>query len=629
MFAVIPKSRLARKLIFLMVSISSIVALATTGFQLYDAYRQDVRDIERHFQFVENSYRDSLAANVWAIDAERLAILLDGITRLPEASFVEVRGDAVTVNSGHRPPPNRQLERAFVLTYPLRGKIIKIGNVVVATDLAQVYEKTYDRLFVVLVSNAIKTAIVASLMYLIVYVIVTRNLAAIAGFANKLGAGDLMQPVALRRPEKLTDVPDDIDHVISALEAMRGNLLVAFEEQRRFNKELESRVAQRTDELTVANQRLREARDFSKSIIANTVDGIVAINTKGIIQSFNPAAEQIFGYAASEILGDNVSILLPEHERQEHDRYIEQSELYETRVINQFRELYGRRKDGSLFPLELNVTRMTVGEEEWFLGILRDITERRDQETALRTAKEEAERANTAKSAFLANMSHELRTPLNSILGFAQLLETSKNPELSEKQLRGVKQILGSGEHLLDLINEVLDLARVEAGHLSLHIERFDPGPPLRACINAMMPPAEQRALAISVEPELVNMPEIEADPTRFKQIILNLLSNAIKYNREGGSVRVLWRSDHEGFLTVSVEDTGAGFSDDLSDRVFEPFDRLGIVASEVNGTGIGLTLTKQLVEAMGGHIDFDSTVDVGTTFRVTFPLAGGARSAA
>lgn len=252
----------------------------------------------------------------------------------------------------------------------------------------------------------------------------------------------------------------------------------------------------------------------------------------------------------------------------------------------------------------------------------REIGERREIEKALRLSEEVAATASRAKSEFLSSMSHELRTPMNSILGFAQLLGTEPDAPLTDNQERFVKQILKAGTHLLSLIDQVLDLARIEAGKMTLSIEPVRLTPLLEETLSMVQYLAAQKHVApITVE---VGELRVAADYGRLKQVILNLLSNAIKYNREGGRISVVATSG-DGQVRIAVEDTGLGIPDDRLGELFQPFSRLGFESAAVEGTGIGLSLSKRLVEAMGGRIGVTSTAGSGSTFWVVLPAAESA----
>ncbi len=283
------------------------------------------------------------------------------------------------------------------------------------------------------------------------------------------------------------------------------------------------------------------------------------------------------------------------------------------------------------------------GRPAFFQGILADITLQKEAEgiterlnaalehrvaerTAelqaanrdLQEAKEAAELANRAKSEFLSRMSHELRTPLNAILGFGQLLETST---LQPDDVEGVQQILKGGRHLLGLINEVLDISRIESRTLSLSIEPVSVDEVIREASDLVLPLAAERGVELqtsAVDPNRF----VRADRQRLKQVMLNLLANAVKYNREGGWVRVIQELRPEGTVTIKVMDSGPGIQAKQLERLFFPFERLGAEGTGVEGTGLGLALTKALVEAMGGSIGVESKVGRGSAFSVALPLA-------
>jgi PAS domain S-box-containing protein len=262
------------------------------------------------------------------------------------------------------------------------------------------------------------------------------------------------------------------------------------------------------------------------------------------------------------------------------------------------------------------VTRDEVGNPLRMIGIHSNISERKEVEAALVEARVSAERANLAKSAFLSSMSHELRTPMNAILGFSQMLEYDSG--LNADQQDNVHEILKGGRHLLELINEVLDLAKIESGRIDLSLEPVELAGLAEDCRQLILPLAATRhiKLMLDVPPYMA----VRADHTRLKQVLLNLLSNAIKYNRDGGTVRVGVQMLEEGWRRITVADEGNGIAPADMAQLFQPFSRLNAKQNDIEGTGIGLTITRSLVELMGGKVGFDSQVGVGSTFWIDMP---------
>ncbi|MDN3637189.1 PAS domain-containing protein [Simiduia curdlanivorans] len=258
-----------------------------------------------------------------------------------------------------------------------------------------------------------------------------------------------------------------------------------------------------------------------------------------------------------------------------------------------------------------------AGEVVSMAGSNMDITLIKEAEERVMQAKEAAERANRAKSEFLSSMSHELRTPLNAIMGFAQLFDYDNN--LTSEQQENVREIRKAGSHLLQLINDVLDLAKIESGKLTLSLEPVLPARVVRECVQLVQSLADSRAIKMSVDFRKWSGTYIHADSVRLKQVLLNLMSNAIKYNRMGGSVEVVFYMSDEENVRIGVRDSGYGIPEVKRKEMYQPFNRLGAEGGKIEGSGVGLVITRRLMEMMGGTIDFESRVGHGTTFWLTF----------
>jgi signal transduction histidine kinase/ActR/RegA family two-component response regulator len=387
---------------------------------------------------------------------------------------------------------------------------------------------------------------------------------------------------------------------------------------------------------------LLKAGALQNAILTSANFSIIATDEKGIIQLFNVGAERMLGYTAAEV----VNRISPSdiHDPQEVMARAQALSLelstpiapgFEalafkaSRGIADSYELTYIRKDGSRFPAVVSITalRDDYGEVIGYLLIGADNTVRKRVESALNEALAAAEKANLAKSDFLAGMSHELRTPLNAILGFAQLVETG-SPSPTPAQKRNIDQILKAGWYLLELINEILDLSLIESGKLTVSAEPVSLVEVMLECRAMIEPQAQQRGIGMRF-PRFEIPYFVKADRTRVKQVLINLLFNAIKYNKPAGEVTVEWSLRPPHSIRISVRDTGAGLTAEQLSQLFQPFNRLGKEASAEEGTGIGLVMTKRLVELMGGAIGAESTVGVGSVFWIELDLTSAPQLAA
>ncbi|HZE58410.1 MAG TPA: ATP-binding protein [Chthoniobacterales bacterium] len=369
-------------------------------------------------------------------------------------------------------------------------------------------------------------------------------------------------------------------------------------------------IANRTASLEASDQRSRQLFDDAPIGMA-----VVALDDEKFRQ-VNARFTQMIGYSEAELLKRTPLNLTHPDDLAESQRLVKA--LLDGRERCSLEKRY-IRKNGEL--LWVNRTACVICDKDSnpreFLIMVEDITERKLVEEALREAKKEADRANHAKSEFLSRMSHELRTPLNAILGFGQLLER-QNP--TKPQRARVEHIMSAGRHLLKLINEVLDLSRIEAGHLQLSVEPVAVAEVLEEALDLMRPLAAQRTMQLSVDELLDKDLHVLADRQRLKQVLLNLLTNAVKYTAVGGQISVSLQQSNLAKTRLVVTDTGAGIATEKLARLFTPFDRLGVEQSGVEGTGLGLALCQRLMHAMGGDIGVDSTVGKGSAFWIELP---------
>ncbi len=349
------------------------------------------------------------------------------------------------------------------------------------------------------------------------------------------------------------------------------------------------------------------------------VDGMILIDSVGTINAANPACEKLFGYEHHELLGKNIKMLMPPKYSEKHDGYLSTyMKTKKAEVVGSGREVQGLKKDGSIFPLHLAVSETHIDGQLCFTGIVRDMTVEVSTYAIMQEAKEEAERANAAKSDFLSAMSHELRTPMNAVLGFAQILQMDEENPLTDRQKTAIDHVVQSGDHLLTLINDVLNLAKIESGAMEVEIENTNTAHILDECEMMISAIASKYNVTLNLETSARQDHYVLADPLRLRQVILNLLSNAVKYNRKGGHVSVSC-SLHEGVVRISIADTGIGIAPSKAKKIFEPFTRVHNEKLVVEGTGIGLSISQELVQLMDGHLDFTSS-EKGSTFWVDLP---------
>ena len=362
-------------------------------------------------------------------------------------------------------------------------------------------------------------------------------------------------------------------------------------------------------------ERLRAGEERFRAVYTQSEDAILVIAQKGLrVVDANPKSAQLFGRPLDELVGMAVAALV-DAEDPRYQRHIASD--WSTAAL---REQTFIRADGSRFEGEASTSPLRgLYGERLFSVILRDVSVRLEHERVLKAAKQAAEAANRAKSSFLANMSHELRTPLNAIIGFSELLETQHFGPLNERQADYVREVLESGHHLLALLNDILDISKIEAGRMTLAREMTHPEPVIEAVLSAVQPLADKQGVVLSSDVQ-DPLPNAWLDTTRLRQILYNLLSNGIKFTPAGGTVHLTGSSDGD-FLAIGVTDTGIGISQEDLPRLFKLFERLDRKGEGPEGTGLGLTLTRRLVELHGGSVEVSSEPGVGSTFTVYLPL--------
>jgi PAS domain S-box-containing protein len=387
--------------------------------------------------------------------------------------------------------------------------------------------------------------------------------------------------------------------------------------------------------------RIARVENSARGVVNSSRDAIVTINHRGIVQTFNPAAEEMFGFPAGAMIGHNVSRLMPDVHGRKHDTYITRYlDTGVAKVMGFAREEHAVRADGSVFPVALTVTRLDDGSEPVFCGILRDISEQQQNEREIlvhamqieqtnielanakleaEEARAQAEAANRSKSEFLANMSHEIRTPMTAILGFTENLLTDRLQTGEHRQ--ALETIRRNGEHLMALINDILDLSKIEAGRLTVERIAFSPTDLVADVASLMRVRADSKGLSLRVDFRGPLPQRVSSDPTRLRQVLINLCGNAIKFTATGAvTIRVaMARNTARPLLRFEVVDTGIGLTEEQLQRLFRPFEQAdSSTTRRFGGSGLGLNISKRLVEMLGGTIEVRSEPGHGSTFMFT-----------
>ena len=382
--------------------------------------------------------------------------------------------------------------------------------------------------------------------------------------------------------------------------------------------QVDGRLLKRSIQYSIERKKAEEKIRSLANIVESSNDAIITKSLDGIITSWNKGAEQVYGYSAKEILGRPISIIEPDNLKGEIKQLV--NEIKQGKNFKHY-ETSRLKKDGTIINISVTVSPIIdqSGKLVAISCIGGDITEKKIAEKLLQE-KQMAEVANLTKSEFLANISHELRTPLNSIIGFSDMLYEQMYGELNKKQLRSVGNISKSGKHLLNLINNILDISKIEAGKMELGYKNFELASKLKMIRNFLLPIADQKNIKIEIDVDS-KLRSICADEDKFVQLMYNLVDNAIKFSCENSLVKIGARKKGD-LVEITVKDTGIGIKVEDQNKLFKPFSQIDSFSSRKSqGTGLGLSLVKQIVHLHGGYVWFRSNPSEGSTFAFAIPI--------
>ena len=606
----------ARRLIVALVLFSTAITAVFTTLELYRGYQADVGAINSSFSFIRRSSLPVLTDSVWVSDNMQINAQLEGLLNLRDLEYVAISvGDEVRWSAGElRSARTTRSEMHLVRSY--RGQNVPIGQLTVVASLDTVWARLWDRLIVVLIENGIKTLLVALFMLLVFQLLVTRHLAKLSHYARNYDPRHLQQDdLTLDRPATGRWRPDALDYLVNAVNDMRHKLRAAYldvhDSEERLRLAMEA-TNEGVWDWSVANERVLYSPGWTR-MLGYEPDELPAVYASWESRIHPADRGEVLEKLQAHLQGQTRGFIAEHRLKTKSGDWL--WVVGRGRVIEYSADGAPLRAVGTMNDIS------ALKEAEHKLLQLNEELEQRvlERTVDLEQARVEAEMANQAKSSFLSRMSHELRTPMNAILGFAQLLDTSEKPALSPEQSDYVQEILFAGRHLLELINEVLDLARVESGRLNLELTEVDVANLAAECIALIKPLSEEKSLTVSSEVQAGCV--AFADPLRLRQVLLNLLTNAVKYNQQGGKVTLKAHPDAPLGIYIGITDSGSGIAKEDLPKLFRAFERLG-ASEQVEGTGIGLALSQRLIEAMGGEIHVESEPGEGSTFWLTIPAA-------
>ncbi|MBT3906579.1 MAG: PAS domain S-box protein [Rhodospirillales bacterium] len=733
------EKRLSRKLIILVILFSSAITFLTTGLQLYREYEHDLDSIQDEFRQIGVTSIPSITEAIWNVDTKQLEISLNGILALKGVEFAEVsyKGN-ILASSGTRTISNI-IRKNYDIVFNQLGRNIKIGILVVHADKDAIYARLLDRVGVVLLSNGIKTFLVAFFISILFGVLVTRHLATMTAYARRLELGGGAESLKLDRAVSSPSKQDELDGLVSAINEMQEKLRQSHLALQKSHDELEDRVSERTEELSKSQQRLqsildsanqgvlvhqnyrplyanqaladmygyaspdeilalsstielqlpnhitgyddhlkgsdvpldreykgvkkdgtelwvrrrafmidwdgepalcsmrvdisdsKEAEDQIRDqneqlglMFSSMAEGIITITEGGEIETVNPMTEEMFGYAAEELIGKNVKILMPDPYHNEHDSYLSNyHETGEEKIIGIGREVLGKRKDGTTFPMDLTVNKFTSTDKIKYIGTLHDLTARKESEQDLITARLEAESANQAKTTFLASASHDVRQPLQALGMFLSVLEdklfaTSVGKDETIQTLVG--RMNDSVTALDGLFSSLLEISKLDAGTLTPNLSDFGLDALMSRLFGQFEAQAKAKGLNFSMEAAEYR---VRCDEALLSQILSNFLGNAIRYT-ENGKISFAARQSG-GRINIEVTDTGIGIPSDKVGNIFDEFYQVGNQHRDrTKGLGLGLAIAKRTADLLGLPLTVASEEGRGTTFAISIlPLEG------
>jgi len=588
--------RITKRMIILIILFSSFITIFATTIQIYLDYKTELKWLDQKIQQVESTQLSSLTASVWVVDAKLIQLQLQGLANIPDFEQLSITGVGITGWSIGKQTSTYVVTHEFPLLYNNLGKNLTIGTLKIVASLDAVYKRLVKKLVVILVNNAIKTFLVAIFIFYLFGRLITRHLSDIAGYVRDLKVANDIAPLKLKRAFSAPGKFDELDDVVEGINTMKKDITASFEA------------------ISQSEQRFQELfRSIPVSVIViNKNYEIIDINSFHLDNYANSFDTR------DEYLGLNILTVPTVVEAGLVDVY---KNALNKKPFIALGLSYIQRRDGKIFHYNFrSVPLMKNASVNGAIIIHEDITDLKTTERAAHFALVQAEKANQIKSDFLATMSHEFRTPLNAILGFSELIQGEYFGPLGSKNYTDyINDIHQSGEHLLALVNDILDISMIEAGKRAFVQENINVADIIKGCLDKMAPMAQQKSIHLSHNLP-ATLPTLYADKRSINQILFNILSNAVKFTGIDGAIS-LNATINKNKLIIIIKDNGIGIAPDQLFQVTEAFTQATPdphLAQQ--GTGLGLTITKSLIDAQNGLFVIQSTKGVGTTVTITFP---------
>jgi len=581
---------IARQLVLHILVFSSLITLCTTAFQLYVDYSRDMSEIEGHLQQIKATSLQSLTAGLWDMYKPHLQIQLEGLLRQRDMQYLEIRKkDKVYVSAG-----TLRSENTISVTFPMvhvrENKKFPIGELSVVVSLDGVYQRLFDKVLIILLSNFIKTLLVSAFIFFIFHHLVTKHLVRISQHFQTIASDHLETALTLRRRDK----NDELHQMVAAINEMKVSLKNSY-----------------------------VSKDYVENILRSMSDTLIVADRDGVILTINQAALSLLGYTEQELVGKPTGMIFSQRS-QNPERRTGIEEVIEKGSVHGIEMIY-LTKNKTRVPMLFSgsVMRDKEGTLQGVVCAAQDITERIQAREMLIRAKEQAEAANIAKSRFLNNMSHEFKTPLNVIVGFSELLrELTKQFPLPEKFRQYLEDIQISGQNLSEMVTRILDFSQLETEEIQVSEKDVNLKLLIEDIFQHHQGQALQKYLTLTWDIDSQLPETIRSDRAKLAQILGNLVENAIKFT-PGCKKTVQLRTLRENnFVLFRIIDEGTGIPRDRQESVLKAFEQADNSATrQFGGAGLGLAIARQTAHLLGGEISVESKLGEGSVFSVRIPL--------